>query len=325
MKNRNLFKLLLVLAVVAASACFIAAVSAEGSSLVGDGDYKVGKDLPAGEYYVKCNSYNLYIEVASNESRSIDSIVYNLNTHGGAYITVEDGQYLRIQGGDLYELNKAPDVKPSDGKYKEGMYKVDKDIPAGDYEIKSTEKLGYYEIASDSSHKIENVVKNDNFDGTEKIKLEKGQYITLNNGAEIDANAKDTSKNTADNKTDTSNAKGQKVTIEGIDYNIPDGYKEDKSAAIDNYRMENPGKATGIVTQKTYVNSAGDNFTIATTVYENAQTNDELASQVGDAKTVNGVKGYGYNIGGNGFCFVKDGKLAIIMADEKLLEQIVVK
>lgn len=321
MINGRILRILLIMAVTVAAVSCIGAVSAEGSSLVGDGDYKVGTDLPAGEYYVKCNSYNLYIEVASNESRSIDSIVYNLNTHGGAYITVEDGQYLRIQGGDLYELNKAPDIKPADGKYKDGMYKVDKDIPAGDYEVKSTEKLGYYEIASDSTHKIDKVVKNNNFDGTEKITLEKGQYITLNNGAEIDADAKAT----ADNKTDTSNAKGEKVTIEGIDFNIPDGYKEEKSLSIDKHRQENLGKATGIITQKTFLNSAKDNITIAAIVYENGQTNDKLASQLGPAKTVNGVKGYMYTDNGNAFCFVKDGKLGMILADDSLLDQIVVK
>lgn len=291
MENKNIFKILLLLAVIAIGVSCISAISAEGSPLLGDGDYQVGKNLSAGEYYVKCNSYNLYVEVASDPSRAVDKIVYNLNTHGGTYITVEDGQYLRIQGGDLYELDKAPDAKPSDGKYKEGMFKVGKDIPAGNYKVKSTEKLGYYEIAKDSSHKIENVVKNDNFDNTADVTLESGQYITLNNGAEIDtgaavqdtanntsasSNAKNTTsdantknatadtnaKNTTDNKADASNGKAQQVKIEGFTFNIPAGYKEDPSMAVDNYRQENPGKATGIITQKVYKNSAGDNITI---------------------------------------------------------------
>ena len=337
MNNKSLFKIFLIMAAVAIGISCISAISAEGTPLVGDGDYVVGKDLPAGEYYVKCNSYNLYVEVASDPSRAVDKIVYNLNTHGGTYITLEDGQYLRIQGGDLYKLDQAPDAKPSDGKYKEGMFKVGEDIPAGEYKIKSTEKQGYYEIATDSGHKIENVVKNDNFDDTASVKLEKGQYITLTNGAEIDADAKDTSaasdKNTntnaknatTDNKQDTASGKAQQVTLEGITYNIPAGFSEDKSMSHDNYKVENPGKANSYITERTYKNSAGENFTISTIVYENAQTNDELASQLGPSKTVNGVKGYAFNQVGNGFAYVKDGKLAAIVGDDKLLEEVVVK
>ena len=105
MDYKNLFKILIILAVVAVG---ISSVSAglfdDGDALLGDGEYKVGDDLPAGEYYVKCDGNNLYIEVASDSSGDLDSIIYNLNTKGGVYITVEDGEYLEISGGDLYEL-----------------------------------------------------------------------------------------------------------------------------------------------------------------------------------------------------------------------------
>ena len=88
---------------------------------MGDGEYKVGKDLPAGEYYVKCNGNNLYVEVSSDSSGELDSIIYNLNTKGGVYITVEDGEYLEINGGDLYELDKSPDRGAEDGYYKDAF------------------------------------------------------------------------------------------------------------------------------------------------------------------------------------------------------------
>ena len=163
--------------------CASAGLFGDDDALKGDGQYKVGDDIPAGEYYVKCNSYNLYIEVASDSSGSLDSIIYNLNTEGGVYITVEDGEYLEISGGDLYELDKAPDRGPEDGYYKEGMYKVGEDIPAGE----STEDMAYIEVTTTSRHQIEDIVTNDNFENNKFITLEDGQYLILSNGAQIKA------------------------------------------------------------------------------------------------------------------------------------------
>ena len=190
MDYKNLFKILIILAVVAVG---ISSVSAglfdDGDALLGDGEYKVGDDLPAGEYYVKCDGNNLYVEVASDSSGDLDSIIYNLNTKGGVYITVEDGEYLEISGGDLYELDKSPDRGAEDGYYKEGMYKVGDDIPAGEYKVEASEDglMGYIEVSTDSRHQIEDIVTNDNFDNNKYITVEDGQYLTLSNGAQIKA------------------------------------------------------------------------------------------------------------------------------------------
>lgn len=173
--------------VVVGVSCVSAGLFGGGDSLLGDGQYKVGKDLPAGEYYVKCSGNNLYVEVSSDSSGNLDSIIYNLNTQGGVYITVEDGEYLKINGGDLYELDKSPDRGAENGVYKDGMYKVGDDIPAGEYNVKATNGLAYIEVASDSRHQIDSIVTNDNFENNQFITLEKGQYITLSNGAEIKA------------------------------------------------------------------------------------------------------------------------------------------
>ena len=125
--------------------------------------------------------------MASDSSGDLDSIVYNLNTGGGAYITVEDGEYLKISGGKLYEINKAPDRGAENGYYKDSMYKVGDDIPAGEYNVEATNGLAYIEVASDSRHQIEDIVTNDNFENNKLITLEDGQYLTLNNGAQIKA------------------------------------------------------------------------------------------------------------------------------------------
>lgn len=188
MKYKNLIKILFIMAIVMVGmSCVSAGLFGDGDALKGDGEYKVGDDIPAGEYYVKCNSYNLYIEVASDSSGDLESIIYNLNTGSGAYITVEDGEYLKIDGGDLYELDKAPERGPEDGYYKEGMYKVGEDIPAGEYQVESSEDLAYIEVSSDSRHQIEDIITNDNFENNKYITVEDGQYLTLSNGAQIKA------------------------------------------------------------------------------------------------------------------------------------------
>lgn len=188
MKYKNLLKLFVIIAIaVVGISCVSAGLFGNDDALLGDGEYKVGDDLPAGEYYVKCNSYNLYIEVASDSSGDLDSIIYNLNTEGGVYITVEDGEYLEISGGDLYEIDKAPDRGAENGYYKDGMYKVGEDIPAGEYNVESSGDLAYIEVASDSRHQIESIITNDNFENNKFVTLEDGQYITLNNGAQIKA------------------------------------------------------------------------------------------------------------------------------------------
>ena len=188
MNYKTKLKIFVILAVaVMGIGCVSAGLFGDGDALKGDGQYKVGKDIPAGEYYVKCNGYNLYVEVASDSSGSLDSIIYNLNTAGGAYITVEDGEYLEISGGDLYELDKAPDRGPDGGYYKDGMYKVGEDIPAGEYNVESSKDVAYIEVASDSRHQIDSIITNDNFENNQFITIEDGQYLTLNNGAQIKA------------------------------------------------------------------------------------------------------------------------------------------
>lgn len=320
MNYKTIFKIFLVMAIVLTA---MSCVSAE-SPLVSDGKYKVGDDIPAGDYYVKCNTYNLYIAVSSDSSGDLDSVIYNLNTHGGVYITVEDGEYLEIQGGDLYELDDTPNRGAEDGHYKEGMYKVGDDIPAGDYTVKSTEEQAYIEITTGTRHQVEDIVENDNFKTDKKITLKDGQYLILRNGAQIDVDDKDTS---SDKDTSAPKASTKKVVIEGVSFNLPDGYKEDKSAAYDDYKQTLDNGVVMVISEKTFLKGS-DNLTFSVISYEGAKVDDSVIEQIaGDSKKVNGVKGYDYDIEGiQGFAYAKDGKMiSIVGADDDLLKEIVVK
>ena len=69
------------------------------------GTYKVGQDLPAGEYkFTQTDEYGGYIERSSDSSMEFDSIISNEATSDKgetAYVTVHDGEYLKIDGGEI--------------------------------------------------------------------------------------------------------------------------------------------------------------------------------------------------------------------------------
>ncbi|MDO5825845.1 MAG: hypothetical protein Q4Q22_05655 [Methanosphaera sp.] len=187
----NYGKIIKILIIFLISSVLVGSVTAgffdNPDALKGSGEYIIGEDIPAGEYYVKCTSGNLYVQVSSDSSGDLDSIVYNLNTEGGAYVTVKEGQYFKVQGGEVYELDKAPEDKKEDGYYKDGMFKVGTDIPAGEYNVEAASGLGYVEVASSSSHQLSDIITNDNFEGNKHVTISDGQYITLSNGAQIKA------------------------------------------------------------------------------------------------------------------------------------------
>lgn len=66
------------------------------SGVLAEGTYKVGTDIPAGEYKLTATSGDMgYWEVTNSSSADAD-IVGNDNFTGSAYVTVSDGQYLKL-------------------------------------------------------------------------------------------------------------------------------------------------------------------------------------------------------------------------------------
>ena len=64
--------------------------------------YRVGTDIPAGEYKVTCtNSVGCYLEVSKDSFGLLSSIVANDNIDTFTYITVSNGQYLTVVGGQF--------------------------------------------------------------------------------------------------------------------------------------------------------------------------------------------------------------------------------
>ena len=65
------------------------------------GMYQIGKDLPAGEYKVVAKRDGSYIEVSTSSRHTLEDIISNDLFSGEQYITVQDGQYLKLFGAEL--------------------------------------------------------------------------------------------------------------------------------------------------------------------------------------------------------------------------------
>lgn len=153
--------------------------------IYGEGMYKVGSDIDAGEYFVsRTSGFSAYVEVSSDSSGKFESIVANANVPTFCFITVQDGQYISVRNGELVKAEYAtvPEADEN-GVRGEGMYRVGIDIPAGEYKVTHTDgHSAYIEVNSDSSGTFWSIVANENVETWSYITVEEGQYFTVKNG-----------------------------------------------------------------------------------------------------------------------------------------------
>lgn len=65
-----------------------------------EGMYKVGVDIQAGEYKISSKGSG-YVEVSNNSRHTLEGIASNDNFEGEKYITIQDGQYLKLVNAEL--------------------------------------------------------------------------------------------------------------------------------------------------------------------------------------------------------------------------------
>ncbi|MBO4563708.1 MAG: hypothetical protein J5772_08900 [Clostridia bacterium] len=153
------------------------------------GMYKVGQDLSAGEYFLKATgSFAAYFAIHKDSSGTIDSIIANGNIETFCYVTLIDGEYFDVERGMFIEIEYAPENIIDEEDYEsgiagEGMYKIGRDLPAGEYKVVCNSGFSaYVEVSKDSRHRMSSIVSNDNFTNTKYITVKKGQYLTINRG-----------------------------------------------------------------------------------------------------------------------------------------------
>lgn len=154
------------------------------------GTYRVGTDIPAGEYLtIENDEYSdAYWETAKDASGSFDSLIANGFVCNRAYITVSTGQYFEFSGNAIPVSNMIPYSNKS-GIYDQGMYKVGYDIAPGIYKVsKSGDDDGYYEVTSNSTGVFSSILANSLVSSYKYQEIKAGQYINLQRCTAVKSN-----------------------------------------------------------------------------------------------------------------------------------------
>ena len=120
------------------------------------GVYHIGKDMPAGSYWVEGNDTQVtYYFVLKTEQNTSSKEAYNVSNgnhyYGHNIIEVSEGDVLVIEE-EAVPLNQMNEKFSA--PYKSGMYRVGIDIPAGTYTLsagKADDLYGYF-IMKDLSY-----------------------------------------------------------------------------------------------------------------------------------------------------------------------------
>jgi hypothetical protein len=144
-------------------------------------EYRVGIDLPAGDYYVKATDSYSYIKLYTTSSLTYTDSIVNRSVSSFGYITVKDGEYLLLDDAKICALSDAPTVSAdARGRYAAAMYRVGVDIPAGVYYIQPEEDSCYYAVTDNM--RTDDCLFNDYFTESRYVALKDGEYISVERG-----------------------------------------------------------------------------------------------------------------------------------------------
>lgn len=146
-----------------------------------DGTYKVGKDIPAGEYilFSTKNSAPGYFAAKTSSSDSLDNIITNGLFGYNSMVTVKSGEYLELQRCYAVSIDDNPAVNTKG----EGTFKIGVHLAAGEYKIASdTDTYAYVAVLADTQGGLGSIITNDNFLGNKYVTVEDGQYLVITRG-----------------------------------------------------------------------------------------------------------------------------------------------
>lgn len=153
------------------------AVNAEGTTMIYKaGDYKVGTNLPAGEYKFLAAGGACAVTLYRNGEPYTENVV-----SGQDWLTLEDGQAVRVTNGSFV---KAEDVSVQDKTElaADSVYKVGVDCPAGTWTLTPVDGDGYrsYSVSDKRvlGQKAE-VVAEGTLTGPVTVELHAGEYLGL--------------------------------------------------------------------------------------------------------------------------------------------------
>lgn len=146
-----------------------------------EGVYKVGKDIPSGEYLLISyeDQYTGGYMCVSSDSNQND-IIHNelfLTFH---YITVENGQYLELTRCGAVSVEEDSLKFESYDNLGPGMYKIGVDIPSGEYKLTADkDALAAYSCIYDNSTASRKIISNDIINNNAYVTVKHGQYLLL--------------------------------------------------------------------------------------------------------------------------------------------------
>lgn len=163
----------------------------EYSLVLESGMYKVGEDLPSGEYLLIKNkdemmgSFNRTTDTTGEIGSTIDSNAFS----NFEYIYVDEGEYLQIDKCTLVPKAEDDHNFMEDDTISDGMFEVGVDIAPGEYKLEPINEGGdcWFSLYNNlnglqlSNGKIPDLVTADSFEGSRYITLKEGQFLKLDN------------------------------------------------------------------------------------------------------------------------------------------------
>lgn len=138
-----------------------------------DGKYKVGIDIPEGEYVIFADNAesNGYFSLSVNSNEN--DIIVNDNFDYNTMIYVKNGEYLKLS--DAYAVPIESAAVSIDGP---GFFKIGTTLPAGEYKVvPDTDLSAYYCIYDDNRQ--DDIDSNDFFKGETYVTVHGGEYLKL--------------------------------------------------------------------------------------------------------------------------------------------------
>lgn len=144
--------------------------------MIAEGKYKVGDDIPAGEYFLIADGFASFHILSDINGELINFDFFSSHS----IISVLEGQYLELSRCAAVMFDKVPKNIFEGKTISDGMYKIGYHIPAGEYKLtadRDIEGEGCYCLYTDSLCK--DIISIEFFEDSKYINVFDGQYLKL--------------------------------------------------------------------------------------------------------------------------------------------------
>lgn len=147
------------------------------------GMYRIGTDIPAGEYFIRTDeNYSAFVDTYSSSRNMSNNQLDSGYFDNFGFFLAEEGTYLDADE-PFTPAKNAVIPAPENGVYSAGMYRIGADLPAGTYTLSPNEDYDlHYETRSDAGMDYDSILEQDWSEEPVTVTLEEGQYFSLSYG-----------------------------------------------------------------------------------------------------------------------------------------------